>query len=490
MINIERAIQELESCLASQWKNGMLPHIRFVKDEVGYSPNAQEWDAKDKTVTDEFQTSGITQPPVLAIALEKIINFENYQNQFDDNIVTLVEGIDKFHTFLFEYRDPYDENLVTIIHPWESGLDNLPIFDQANANAKDTLNALNIEQQIKKREDLNRVIAEFRPGEKDYEVYGKLIGFFKKYDYDQLELAKNSPFRVQDVLYNSLLYKSLNSVVNIYKYLYKQTKNSNYKKLADKSLQKATQVKDAVIKKLYSVEDDNFYSYDLIENKMLKFNTIESLISSLYFLDKNPKDIIESYQDSSFSSFLSTSNREKDFNPIKYWRGPIWPITNWFIIDHLKDTDIELAKEYAASTIDIISEGYEHKETYINAKKLMFFNLVFDNFTTPSKNQYKHGWLWDSGFASIGWLNVDKFYSSEVYGNIYKNKNSLINENIDLYEIQNRLRDEFQVSLFDEYYIGADYQKYKKNEPLGSEMMTWTAAVYLDLYKFYYSQSY
>ena len=484
MVNIKRAILELESCIESQWENGMLPHIRFVKDQVGYSPNAQEWDAKDKTILEEFKTSGITQPPVLAMALEKIIKTKNYDRKFDENILSLAKSIDKFHTFLLTKRDPYSENLVTLIHPWESGLDNLPIFDEANSTAKDMLNDLNIEQQIKKREDLNRVIAEFRPGEKDYEVYGKLIGFFKNHDYDQLELAKNSPFRVQDLLFNSLLYKALTSIGNIYKHFYKQEDNQLYKELADISYKKADDVKNAIKEKLYSKEDDSFYSYDMVKEKIVKFNTIESLIASLYFSDKNPKEIIKNYQDDEYSTFLSTSNKEKGFNPIKYWRGPIWPITNWFIIEQLKDSDIELAKKYAKQSVELISEGFSLEETCINAKKLMYFNLVFDKFTTPSKNQYKHGWLWDSGFASMGWLHVDDIYSSETYDEIYRYKNSLIKQNVDLSTIRKKLKEKFQLSLFDEYYAGVEFQKYQKDEPLGSEMMTWTAAVYLDLYYF------
>jgi len=40
------------------------------------------------------------------------------------------------------------------------------------------------------------------------------------------------------------------------------------------------------------------------------------------------------------------------------------------------------------------------------------------------------------------------------------------------------------VPMFDEYYVGLDTDLYKKGDPVGSDLMTWTAAVYLDLYNF------
>lgn len=486
-MSIQHAISELTSIVDSQWIDGMLPHIRFVEGETGYSPDANEWECLNKTIKDKFETSGITQPPVIGIALYKIVqNIHNMQN-YKNELLYIIKGIEKFHDFLFRERDPNKENIICIIHPWESGLDNSPIFDEDNEYAKTHLDKLNIKQQIKDRKDIDKVIAEFRPGEKDYAVYGKLIGFFKQNDYNQKELAMNSPFRVQDSLFNTLLYKAMDCIIKSY-ILLSDKIDYNFNDLIKKNQKKLNLLKNSLKNKLFDTSTGNYYSYSLNLDKKIKIDTIQTLISNIYF-STNKIDVennIKKYTSNDTLPFLSTKNTSKFFNPIKYWRGPIWPITNWIIIEHLKTIDNKMAIDFSYKTLKLISEGFDLEETNKNAMNLMYFNLVFDEFTTPSKNQYKHGWFWDSAFASIGWINVDKkTLNNNIYNNIYRDKNSLIKKKENKYKIRKILKNKYKVTLFDEYYIGVNTDKYKIGEPIGSEMMTWTASVYIDLYNFY-----
>jgi len=482
---IKQALLEMKSIIDSQWKNGMLPHIRFVDNETGYSPDENEWGCKNKTITNIFQTSGITQPPVIGISLYKTMSNIEDVSHFSDELIYILEGVEKFHDFLFKERDPYDESLIAIIHPWESGLDNSPIFDEDNEYARDTLNKLNIKQQIKKRKDLNKVIAEFRPGEKDYEVYGKLIGFFQQSNYDQKKLSENSPFRVQDTLFNTILYEAILSLIKSYKLL-SLSIDSDLTAIIAKNEKRADKLYKAMSKKFYDKQTKNYYSYSLNLKKLIKIDTIQSLVTNLLFAtDKfETKNIINSYQTENHSSFLSTKSTSPFFDALKYWRGPIWPITNWLVIEQIKKTDIPLAIHYSKSTINIISENFNLDDTYINAIHLMNFNLVFNQFTTPSRNQYKHGWFWDSAFAAIGWINADTQEKDTVYEKIFNEKTKLMKENIDLYKIRKILKEKYSVSLFDEYYVGIETSLYPEKEPIGSEMMSWTAAVYIDLYHF------
>ena len=485
-MSIQHAISELTSIIDSQWVNGMIPHIRFVKGEVGYSPDANEWECLHKTIKDKFETSGITQPPVIGIALYKIIqniqNIKNYKNE----LIYIIKGIEQFHDFLFRERDPNKENIICIIHPWESGLDNSPVFDEDNEYAKIHLNKLNIKQQIKDRKDINKVIAAFRPGEKDYEVYGKLIGFFKQKNYNQKELAINSPFRVQDSLFNTLLYKAMDCMIKSY-ILLSDKIDYDFNALIKKNQKKLNLLKNALNNKLLDTNSNNYYSYSLNLNKKIKIDTIQTLITNIYF-STNKIDIensIEKYTSSSTLSFLSTKSTSNFFNPIKYWRGPIWPITNWIIIEHLKTIDNKMAINYSYKTLKLISENFDLNETHKHAMDLMHFNLVLNEFTTPSKNQYKHGWFWDSAFASIGWINVNKKnLDNNIYEDIYIYKNSLVSQEENFYKIRKILKKKYKMALFDEYYIGVNTKQYEIGEPIGSEMMTWTASVYIDLYNF------
>lgn len=484
-MSIKRAVEELESIIDSQWKNGMLPHIRFVKGEEGYSPDANEWGAFGQTKKDTFETSGITQPPVMGMALEKICNHKEakaYLNQ----IIAIAQGTEEFHDFLFECRDMENESLVCIVHPWESGLDNSPIYDLPNENAKEQLDSMNIKQQILKRKDINRVIAEFRPGEKDYDVYGKLMGYYKQVEYDQKNMARHCPFRVQDLLYNLLLYRSMLSLQSVYSFLQKATSSSEFHSLHEKNRLKANALKEAMFEKLYDKEQEAFYSYDLNGKMLLKINTIQSLMAKLFFSssEKEAQQAIEAYQESHEVHFMSTSDKEKScFDALKYWRGPVWPVTNWLICEHLQKAYPKLAEPYVQESLDLIAEGIDAKTTRETAMKLMYFNLVYERFTTPSKNQYKHGWLWDSVFAAIGWLYVDEEVDTLVYKEVMVFKQEAIKEGKALYEIREAIKEKFHIPLFDEYYVAKATSKYPLKAPIGSEMMTWTAAVYLDLYE-------
>lgn len=487
-MNISISISELKSIIESQWHNGMLPHIRYVEGNVGYSPDADEWGVENMTLNNTYQTSGITQPPVMGLALEKIIHHHNFNFNHINDIIYITNGLEKFHTFLLNARDPYQEHLVTLIHPWESGLDNSPCFDTPNKNAKLKLNKLNIQQQIKKRKDLKKVIKAFRPGNKDYEVYGKLMGFYKLYNYNQLLLATKSPFRVQDLMYNILLLQSIKSMISIYSFLFNYNKNPKYHDLKIHNIKVFSNIEQAIKNKLFNKQRNEFYSYNMSTNKPIYCNSIQSLFASIS-LEKNEKRIerlIQEYQGTPSIPFLSTSNKSSHFNAIKYWRGPIWPIMNWLIIEQLKTKHPNLAKKYSKITLHLIAENYNLETTNKNAMKLMYFNLVNNTFTTPSKNQYQHAWLWDSAFASIGWLHVNHKFESNIYDKIYKRKDYLMQQGINLYQIRKALKKNFKVALFDEYYVGIQTNKYASGEPIGSEMMTWTASVYLDLYNFLY----
>ena len=84
-----------------------------------------------------------------------------------------------------------------------------------------------------------------------------------------------------------------------------------------------------------------------------------------------------------------------------------------------------------------------------HAAQLMETNSVDRRTTTPSRRLYQHAWLWDSAIAAVGWTHVDARPAP--------------------------LPPHDGGPQFWEYYdpfTGA---------PLGAPLMTWTAAVFLDL---------
>ena len=75
-LSVERAVVELDTLLSAQWRNGMIPHIVFANGVDGYFPGPARWacSALAANAPGARHTSGITQPPVHAIAVQRILD--------------------------------------------------------------------------------------------------------------------------------------------------------------------------------------------------------------------------------------------------------------------------------------------------------------------------------------------------------------------------------------------------------------------------------
>lgn len=167
----KRAFAELKSIVDSQWKNGMLPHIRFVAGEGGYSPGPEVWQVSASCyLGDAFETSGITKPPLIGMMMGLICRQDGTEEMLQ-RMAQLLGSVVDYYRFLFRERDPNGEGLASIVHPWESGLDNSPVFDAVNEAAKKVLQEHGLHNRIVRQEDTNNVEASGRPGKKDYELY-------------------------------------------------------------------------------------------------------------------------------------------------------------------------------------------------------------------------------------------------------------------------------------------------------------------------------
>ena len=79
--NLDYAIEEINTLLKGQWKDGMVPHILFHDKNTNYYPNYTAWNCGNK-----ISSSGITQPPVMASVLKKILNKNTYIKKISENI--------------------------------------------------------------------------------------------------------------------------------------------------------------------------------------------------------------------------------------------------------------------------------------------------------------------------------------------------------------------------------------------------------------------
>ena len=175
--NIDYALEEIETLLEGQWDDGMVPHILFHDKDTSYFPNHTSWKCGKN-----IPSSGITQPPVLAIVLKKIIENNKFNDDQDSRILKILKKIKKYHEWFIKFRDPNKTGLVSILHPWESGYDNSPIWD-------DAMNNISVDKELNyQRRDLEVSNSDERPLKIDYDRYVTIRDQFRNINYDPYKL--------------------------------------------------------------------------------------------------------------------------------------------------------------------------------------------------------------------------------------------------------------------------------------------------------------
>lgn len=320
-IDRDRAFVELQTLLSAQWPNGMIPHIVFWQNDEGYFPGPGEWGTHTTP-----PTSGITQPPVAASVLRRLVDAHP-----DDRPVgadEMIEKIDRWHQWFATARDPGETGLVAIIHPWESGRDNLPDWD-APLSFVDTSKVGTYH-----RRDTDHVNADERPQKADYDRYMALVQFGRAVGWDDGEIAEKSPFWVADVGMNAILRRAERDLIAL-------AEGFGETAIADRAKRRLARL-DKGFETLWSNAAGGYVSKDL------RHNTFGDEISAGAWLAFFGGPVPENRAAKLMATFAEWRAKVRFvlpsfgpdsplFDPIRYWRGPVWAIVNFMIATGLAD---------------------------------------------------------------------------------------------------------------------------------------------------------
>ena len=192
----QRAYREVELLLEAQWSDGMVPHIIFRGDHDGYFPGPDVW-----ATGQPIPTSGITQPPVAAAIIRRLL--EAGVEVSADRLRTSVERLGRWHQWFTQARQCPDSGAIFIVHPWESGRDNLTDWDKAMAAIVPDTGLGEY-----KRRDLEHVNAAQRPTKEEYDRYLTILHHGRKIQWDQHQMGQTSPFRMIDPGMTAMLLRS------------------------------------------------------------------------------------------------------------------------------------------------------------------------------------------------------------------------------------------------------------------------------------------
>ena len=209
--NQARAETELRSLFSGQWRNGLLPHIVFT-DGARYFPGPEFWQTERSPDAPELpKTSGIVQPPIHATSALQVYRLASDRARATLFLEELLPKLTAWHAYLYRERARGDGGLVEIWHPWESGMDNSPLWDEAlERMSPDSASIPEYE-----RVDVEVADAAERPSDAEYDRYVYLVGLFRDLAYEPSRIRDAVPFALQPVLFNSLLVRSNQDLARI-----------------------------------------------------------------------------------------------------------------------------------------------------------------------------------------------------------------------------------------------------------------------------------
>lgn len=331
--DVEMAKKHVRSLFALQDDDGFVGHMIYWNNIL------------PGRITDIFQSrpslkarllkthmSALIQPPLVAQAVLRI-----YQTSGDGEFLKeMLPKLKSYYNYLAENRDFQGDGLISIITPFESGIDWKPSFDE---------------------------VVGFRPGKADWRLFLRVIAvdarnFFHGYDLGKI-YDKNH-FIVKEVGFNSIYAQNLMALARLCDLL-NDADGQIYRSRADKNIRSMLDI-------MYDQVTAAFYDVYGKENKMLKVLT-PTIFFPLIF-DEVPKETAKKVLDAHYFNpdefqvpfpIPSVAKNQPAFSTKEttyIWRGPTWMLFNWFLYPYfLKNGFKNEADKLVASVKNLIEKS-------------------------------------------------------------------------------------------------------------------------------------
>lgn len=345
----------------SDWAKKELLSLVSVQEEDGFCPHIILWEKPEwkYTLLNVLQGknplhpsyTALIQPPVLAVAAKRVVEKSNDM----DFLRQILPKIKKYYLWLFQNRDPDNDRLISIISPYESGLDYKPAYDVVFGLYKP-----------------NRLSILSAPRIVEVRNLGLSHNLEKIFSRDN--------FNVEDVLVNVSLAQSLWALSEL---CFKNKEEEESGRFGDL----AKEVEAAILTKCLG-EDGMFYDLYSKDEAMAKVKTFTCLMPLLLrnIDKKTADDLVNKHLLNPKEFWLpypvpSVAKCEETFKPGKgpLWRGPTWINANWFLVCGLLEHGyLEVAEEIMEKSCMLIQESG--------------FREYFNPLTGKGYGAYNFGW--------------------------------------------------------------------------------------------------
>jgi hypothetical protein len=329
----DRAWRELETLMAGQWDDGMVPHIQFHVPDPGYFPGPDIWQGRGPV-----PSSGITQPPVAATVVRRLFDRDPVAGR--DRAAALYPKLLAWHRWFMDWR--CDRGRVFVTHPWEAGRDNAPDWDSAMA-AIDPAGVMDYH-----RRDTDHVDASMRPTRADYDRYVWLLQYGRDTGWDPARIAAKGPFRVADPGQQFILLRAMRDLAALGTALGEETAG----------VAGWITALEAGAAALWNPDLAAFDACDLTTGVRAGALTNASFLCWYAGIDRSEmRAHLARICDALPFCLPSLDPADPRYEPKRYWRGPVWAVMNLMAGNGMAEMGLTAAAETLRTrTADLIAE--------------------------------------------------------------------------------------------------------------------------------------
>jgi hypothetical protein len=341
--DLPRAWQEVETLFSGQWRNGMVPSILFHGDDSSYFPNTAIWQCSERV-----PSSGITQPAVAATVV-RYLSERTGEAEARERLASLLPKLLASHRWFYSARDPDRTGLVSIIHPWESGMDNSPVWDDALTDVPPGPSVAHL------RKDTGFAAATVRPTGPEYDRYINLVVTFRDAGYDPAAVWQSAPLLVADVGFNAILQRANHDLLHLLRLSGAADGAAEIVQMIERTA--------AALEARWSEADGIYYSWNTKRGVAIGQPGIGCLLP-LYAdpraAGRHPAllERLRGWLGQVKYGVPSFEPGRDEFEPQRYWRGPVWLVVNWMLIDGLRaNREAELAARVLKDSLALVQDS-------------------------------------------------------------------------------------------------------------------------------------
>jgi hypothetical protein len=336
----DQAWGELDKLFSAQWPSGMVPHIVFWEHSEDYFPGPEVWETRR-----EPPTTGLTQPPLPVSAAARLFVTDPDRERAREQIGLLWPRLVAWLAWIERARTG-PHLAAVVVHPWESGMDNSPAWDEPLAVTP------RVTHERLERRDTVTVSARQRPSTTEYSHYLGIVHALRRAGWDTERQVGDSPFAVEDPAFTAITARAALDLAEI--------ADAAGQDGADVA-RLATQARTG-LDRLWDEDAGWYRAYDVRAGAPIGPATASGLVALYGGVDgvhaERMVERMTGWSDAVKYEVASSDPHDAGFDPIRYWRGPVWVLVNWLVADGMQRAGLgDHAESLRVETRSLVEQG-------------------------------------------------------------------------------------------------------------------------------------